>query len=134
MLTLHSRQIDVPRQKLLEALKKNEAIHYREYQEAMGNYYIALNDQLIAAVNKLQELNFTDHDAIRRIRVDFDAPVSHAEDYRKAIQMLEFSHSEHITVDESAFEAYVNNNWPWQQNFFANSSKYKGLAASAAVK
>lgn len=132
MLSLHSRTISVPRPKLLNSLKQNEAIHAEEYKTAMGDYLIALKAQLATAVEKANAINIFDNlEDVRKIKVDFDAPISHAEDYRKAIQMLEFSTSDVIEIDEAAFEAYVNNNWPWKQNFIGNAMKYATLSGRA---
>lgn len=132
MLTLHNRSISVPRLKLLESLRENQAKHASEYAQAITDYHIALEVELKKALKAVKAITTDTIEQVRKVSVDFDAPVSHLADYRKAIQMLEFSTVESIEVDEASFEAYVNNNWPWKNAFVGNALKYSAL--SGAIK
>lgn len=128
MLTLHSRTITVSRLKLLESLRANSKKHTSEYDNAIKDYHTSLSLELKKALKIIAAITDNNIESVRKVKIDFDAPISHSEDYRKAIQMLEFSNSDNIEVDESAFEAYVNNNWPWQKMFFENAVKYATLS------
>ena len=48
-------------------------------------------------------------------------PTHHLEDYDRAIKMLEFSVADKVTLAVADFDAYVQNNWKWKEQFEASN-------------
>jgi hypothetical protein len=44
-------------------------------------------------------------------------PVNYLEDYDRAINMLEFSVADKVTLNAQDFDAYARNNWKWKSEF-----------------
>jgi hypothetical protein len=44
-------------------------------------------------------------------------PVNYLEDYDRAINMLEFSVADKVTLSVNDFDAYARNNWKWKTEF-----------------
>lgn len=118
MLTLNRQEINISRDVLLNALRKNMAIHQAEYDEAYKAYCQAVIKALAAALERAKGGDMT------KVDVNITAPTSHIDDYQSAITMLEHSKDESIPIDGPAFKAYVENNWPWRNQFLMVSASY----------
>jgi hypothetical protein len=55
------------------------------------------------------------------------APVNYADNYSRAIRMLELSVEDTIDVEEHIFNQLVLDEWGWKQQFVAQSAMYKTL-------
>lgn len=53
-------------------------------------------------------------------------PTSHLDEYDEVIAMMEMSVDETISLDSSAFQQYVLDNWTWKKNFIGSVTKYLG--------
>lgn len=47
-------------------------------------------------------------------------------DTQEAIDMLEYSVNETITLDSTSFKAYIKNEWDWTDSFRSYASSLKG--------
>lgn len=131
-MTMRNRQINVNRQELIDALKKNLTDHAAAYQEAVLDYHAQMKRLASGFAADLEAMDDRRGDhvdlakSLAKLRFQFPAaPVSHEKEYERAIKMLEFSQDETILIDEELFNAYVLNEWAWTAQFFASNATYK---------
>jgi hypothetical protein len=130
-LGLHSQSVNVPRDKLLAALKENLTKHQKDYVQAVINYRLALQADLTAALVQANDPK----SRLDKIKVDFSHPTSYASQYQQVIDMLEWSTDETINLDSQAFRSYIKDEWSWKSSFETSNSTYatKASAFSGAV-
>ena len=58
-------------------------------------------------------------------------PENHTRDYERVIQMLERSLDETVSLSETDFRAYVQDDWDWKRAFLTSSAQYSPDAARA---
>lgn len=123
----HNRTINIKRSELLEALQKNLELHTEQYKEACADYEVYVLKSLQNLVKKAKKgvLNRADNE---QFRFTPSPPVSHESDYREAIEMLEYSVEDTITIDGESFKAFVKNEWKWSSAFEISSALYKTLS------
>lgn len=125
-ISLHSQEVTVDRFKLLDTLKHNRDIHISEYAEALINYRKSLQIDLSDAIMEARDESVD----LSKIRVQFNVPQSHVAEYDNIIEMLEMSVHKDISLDNTAFKAYVKDDWAWKQGFSLLNSTYATKAAS----
>ena len=123
MLTANSKQVNVSRSELIEKLRINLEIHKKDFEEAMQGYRIKLHSDLYDAY--IASAEHVTPEALQKIRVDFNYPVSHENDYNEIIAMMKMSVDENINLDMHSFKSYVLNEWSWSQAFNGLTSMYK---------
>jgi hypothetical protein len=116
--------IRMPKGRLLEALAQNLKAHELEHEQAYMGYRRTLA-KLIAELAK----NVEDDDRPLNNRVyklvGHPEPKSHADDYRRAINMLEAHDGDTIDLDNDSYRCYVEDEWDWQGNFKSTNSNYR---------
>jgi hypothetical protein len=113
------REVEVNKLDLLVKLKENKAKHISEHKEARKVY----NEKLIEWAEQL----ILDTKANREVIPWFkeDVPTSFEEEYKLAIDMLEWStETDTVLLTQNEFKQYVNDEWNWSQGFKATNSKY----------
>ena len=118
---MHSVKIN--RLELLKIVKENATKHVADYDEAVIDFKaavikVAKANLKIANSGELEKFNFQRMPA---------APVNYAENYTRAIRMLELSVEDTIEVEEHVFNQLVLDEWGWKQQFVAQSALYKSL-------
>lgn len=126
---IRSQTVNVSRRDLLEALELNLEKHKKAYAQAVINYRKALQVDLTAALIQANDPN----SQISKIKVEFNHPVSYANQYQKAIDMLKLSVDETINIDSDSFFAYFKDEWSWKSGFDLANSIYARKAASAHI-
>lgn len=58
-------------------------------------------------------------------------PVNYLEDYDRAINMLEFSVADKVTLTVNDFDAYARNNWKWKETFGASNLSFVNACSGA---
>lgn len=115
-------QITVSRADLLNALRDNREKHVAEYKEAE----FAFRETLIAKLKEsLAAVEVHGEDPRKHMVLSLDIPQSHQRDYDIAIRMLEMSRDETITIDETKYLQYVEDDWNWKAHFAATTQVYK---------
>jgi hypothetical protein len=127
------RSVNIGTQELLEIVTKNLATHIADYNEAMEGYRREFGDVLkknavisrknFALFNK--DPNISPDKLIRLIPIP-PTPRSYADEYKRAIRMLELSADVVTSVEDDVFNQLVLDEWSWKQNFVGMTSLYKG--------
>ncbi len=120
--------IKVSKTTLLATLRTNRDKHRQIFLEAQQGYREAVIAELD---NMLAEAK-----AGKKIRrsVTLTEPMDQTKDYDRAIQMLEMSVDETITLEEEDFREYVQDEWRWKGQFNLSNVRYsKSLSDEIAA-
>lgn len=116
------------RHEILEKLKANREIHDKVVREAQigfrGRWLKMLGDEL-AKTEAGEQVSAYLH---------LSVPVSHLDDFDRAIEMFEMTTDDEIVLDERSFQAYVRNKWDWQRDFLVSNSAYSATAAKLSAE
>lgn len=118
------KTVKMNRKNLLDIVKANAKKHQEEYLEAVQDYKV-----LVAKLAKanLKLANTGDLTEIEKMKKIPSAPVAYADNYSRAIRMLELSVEDTIDVEEHIFNQLVLDEWGWKQSFVAASALYKSM-------
>jgi hypothetical protein len=136
------REVEVPREQLVKALKANRTKHIAEYNAAMAGYkeqamasLIKLKASILAQVERnfgviakrIEELDpeepLGDHvSLVSSTSFSLRMPQSHEKDYDVAIGMAEWEVNPTIKLPQSLFQCFVMDDWDWK-NAFATLNK-----------
>ena len=103
---------------LVRIIKANWQQHALDYDKAMILFrteYLERMDAIKADAEKT---------GTYRQNVGVREPVSFEQDYKRAVEMLELSCDEEITLDEQTYDRLVNDNWEWKHEFTNNTMMY----------
>lgn len=117
------KDLEYPRKKLIEILKKNREAHKAEFKKAMEEYKIAI----VKAAEELLENIKNGDDSTKRL--DVVKPVDHSNHYDRAIAMFELATADNIELKQEVFEQLVLDQWDWKDQLAQASmsnSKYLG--------
>lgn len=112
------KTVKVRQQALLGKLRENLRKHEQDYREAMEGYQAEAVRQ---CQHQLEAFRANQH---HQMQWSLLIPVSHEEDYKKVIAMLEMSVDETIDLSSSEFDAYVRDCWQWKGGFEMSKSLY----------
>lgn len=115
--------VKMNRLELLKIVKANAKKHVTDYDEAVIDYKaavikVAKANLKIANTGELEKLVFQKMPT---------TPVNYADNYTRAIRMLELSVEDTIDVEEHIFNQLVLDEWGWKQAFTAQAAFYKSL-------
>ena len=116
--------VKMNRLELLAIVKQNATKHVADYDEAVEDYKLAVAK--IAKAN-LKLANTAELEQIRKMKTIPQSPANYADNYSRAIRMLELSIEDTIDVEEHIFNQLVLDEWGWKQQFVAQSAMYKTL-------
>lgn len=125
-----------PVEDLITTLTQNRNRHLETYEQAYDAYQEKMQDEAKKAAKEAEkfflrlakrakqgaEIQHRHRQLIHT--VDLEAPVSHVDDYNRALEMLHRTSDANIELDDHNFSRYVLDEWPWQQEFTANTSSY----------
>ena len=112
--------VTIEKSKLLAKLKENREEHKRIYEQALVNWEKAVKQNILAVI---YEFNAKKHLNLSKI-TQLSKPVSYVTEYDDAIQLVEWTESDTITLEQREFNQYVLDKWQWMRNFAANSTAY----------
>jgi len=113
---------------LIEAVKKQRAVHAEEYKAAMEGWrsrMMALGRELMDKGPKLAKFP-------RALRNSIEVPKSHDEDFAVAIQMLEMSVDDKIELDQDDYAQLVLGKWRWRDEWAMSNRAYIGGRSGTA--
>ena len=118
------KNVKMNRLELLKIVKENATKHVHDYDEAVQDYKIGVlkvagTNLKLAKTGELEKFA-----AFQRMPA---TPVNYADNYTRAIRMLELSVEDTIEVEEHIFNQLVLDEWGWKQSFVAQSALYKSL-------
>ncbi len=123
MLTTRTQYISMNREVLLEKIKENYQIYLQELKETQKDYEDLVRSFAARLNDKIRQGIF--HKDF--IYFNTNPPINYSEKYETVIEMLEYSTSHDIELDQSAFKSYVKNQWDWTENFKQYSASLKGM-------
>lgn len=108
-----------PVSKILAIVKKNRAVHEKEYKEALAGYRIKM-------VAKLRGM-LTDAVALKDViqHIDLARPSSHLTEYDRAVQMFTLTNQKKVTLDSATFAQLIMDEWSWKSQFTTTNARYK---------
>jgi hypothetical protein len=124
------QEVRLKKAKLLEIIGKNREEHHAIFLEAQKKYRevaIKLLDRQLAAAREGKP--FMLHEFVALVQ-----PVDHTTDYDRAIQMLELSVDDVITLNRADFVNLVQDQWQWTQQWATTSSRYVDSAKLRALQ
>jgi len=110
--------IEVEKDRLLATLKQNRDSHREEFLRAQ--------DVFRRRVIEAFESRLADARDGKKVRlfISMPEPEDHTLDYEAAIQMVEWSIGDTVTVTQGDFRRFVLNQWEWEQSYVANTMSY----------
>lgn len=118
------RNVKMNRLELLKIVKENATKHVADYDQAVADYKVAV---VKLAKANLKLANTADLEQIQKIKNVPHTPANYADNYSRAIRMLELSVEDTIEIEEHIFNQLVLDEWGWKQQFVAQSALYKSL-------
>lgn len=115
--------VKMNRMELLEIVKQNATKHVADYDEAVIDYKVGV---LKVAKANLKIANTGELDKFVFNKMP-PAPVNYADNYNRAIRMLQLSVDDVIELEDHIFNQLVLDEWGWKQQFVAQSALYKTL-------
>lgn len=114
------QSVSMEKTRLRERVQENRDKHRQVYEKAMKGYTRAaigfFEEQLARAVEGKQfQSAFLE-----------PMPTDHTDDYDAALDMLDMSVDDVITLGEREFKQYVRDEWGWKREFVATSMGYIG--------
>ncbi len=122
--------IVVRKSDLKTKLAANLGKHQAEFQSALAGFYKVLSQKL---TEKLSDIEMG-KDVAAQVSMPAIKPVSHAEDYERALQMLDWEIREDIMLDEDEFKNLVEDKWQWRESFSSSSSSYSPSSSSRSSR
>lgn len=116
--------IKMKRLELLKIVKENATKHVADYDEAVEDYKLGV---VKVAKANLKIANSGELEKFSTFQRMPAAPVNYAENYSRAIRMLELSVEDVIEIEDHTFNQLVLDEWGWKQAFVAQSALYKSL-------
>ena len=117
--------VDIPREVLVDKLKKNREKHQREYNTAMQGYVETLIEELEA---KLADVKAAKD--ITKLYYQPAVPEKHLDEYDEAIEMYEMTVEQVIRLPRSDFRQLVRDNWDWKRGWTASNTAYISKASA----
>jgi len=145
-MTPENKNFEFPynRQKLLDKIKENKDKHVAAYEEAWKGYLIEVAEQLekIAkdARANLKTLNGKEwevgddklhHEVKTHFAVNAQWPQSHADEYDRVIDMLDFTDIDEVVLTQQEFNQYVRDEWQWSRVFNETAGAYSAKFRSS---
>lgn len=119
-----SIEVSVRRDELLDRLKKNREKHDVEYHAAMKLWQQCLSETL-QSIDSSACFQFP----TALSRLNSECPVSHVEEYDRAIDIFSMGINDEIKLDSSAFNQFCRDEWDWKQSTATN--RFYRLAVQA---
>lgn len=111
-------KVTVKKGDLLDVVIGNRTKHIAEFAETDRKYRAAL----VTALEGLLETARTGVDCPHGVKLD--KPESHEGDYDRVIRMLQMCVPDLVTISETQFRQYVQDEWSWSNQFKNVSASY----------
>lgn len=118
------KTVIVERKRLASTLASNLETHQREFAEARRGYESTridlirkLKDVAVVASSADTESNRKAlHEAYGAFS-NLEKPVDHSNEYKQAIQVMEWETRDKVELSINDFECYVQDSWNWKRQF-----------------
>ena len=114
------KEVRIHKAKLLEIVTKNRGEHRQIFLDAQKAY----RDKAIAVLDEQLKLAREGAPFVLNKITELSAPEDHTKDYDRAIEMLELSVDDVITLSTSDFANLVQDLWGWSRQWAMSNSAY----------
>ena len=104
--------IRVKRETALTKIKENADIHWADYKEALAGYKLKLKEHF-EQCGLVLNMSMDKAEDVPHFKQMPRAPQHHSEEYKKFIQMLEWSEDEYIYLEQDEFQKLIMDEWDW---------------------
>lgn len=120
-----SREVKIPRTKLIEKMKENRAQHAETYEQAMDGYRRKVVEVLQSALYAAQAVKEKGEGVASLSQITrLTKPSEYLQAYDEAIELFEWDQRETLKLSVEEFRKYVLDKWDWKDSFEANSTAY----------
>ena len=130
-------ELQFPTTDVLDKLKTNRKRHAEAYAEAVEGHREAVKKKYKEAIEKYQEelAKLVDGGEVKYFMVEAAPGVSpqHLDEYDTAIEMLEMTSEDTLTLTQTQFHCYVRDKWTWTNNFLGNA-RYSNTVAMLSAE
>jgi len=116
--------VDIPRETLVDKLRRNREKHKQDYQTALEGFRQSVIEDLEAKLEKAR-----DGKDVERNMPNIK-PESHLEEYDEAIEMYTMTVEQIIKLPQSDFRQLVRDNWSWKQSWSTSNTGYISKASA----
>jgi cobalamin biosynthesis Co2+ chelatase CbiK len=135
-MLINGKPLKFPTNTVLSRLKENRDKHMSDYTEAMVGFRSERSSLYTAAAVVMNSpVNGSDFEAVKKRHRDVSTamhninqlvrPVSHQNDYDRAIDMLSSCSEKEVEMDGQTFDQYMRDEWKWKQDFATSTANYK---------
>ncbi len=110
--------IKVNKAELLEILVANLKKHESIYEKAFSNFRKKAIKEMEKNLKVAQKGGKVD------LHISLPYPENHSDDYKRVIGMLQMSIEDSVSMTDSEYQTYVQDQWHWQRSFVANTVSY----------
>jgi hypothetical protein len=114
------KEVRIKKQTLLDILKKNRQEHRDIFLAAQKEY----RKQAIKVLDEQLSLAREGKPFVLATVTALIAPEDHTKDYDRAVEMLELSEDEVITLSTADFSNLVQDQWSWSRQWAFSNSHY----------
>jgi len=111
-----NRTITVNKQKLMDKIKENKENHIVEYEKAVAAYKKEALKQLEKQINAVNNGSL-------EARLNLITPIDNRTNYDKILDMFEWEEEELVTLEQSEFNEYVQD-----ETEFARQAKFSNMS------
>ncbi len=111
-------KVTIKKSALLETLRRNSDQHQRDFNLSWAGFLITAKEEMLKNLSALETTGKV------HLTISIQTPSNHVKDYERVIRMLEMSVADEITISESQFIQYVQDEWSWKGSFTAMSTAY----------
>ncbi len=124
------KEVKIKKSDLLKKIKDNRRKHVEEYKAAVEGYKEEALKEVKEGMKKLERqiknLEKGEMLAIASVHFNLPVPENHEKEYDQAIEMLDMSVDDVLTISYNEFSQYVLDRWEWiERAKFVNSSYIK---------
>jgi hypothetical protein len=117
-------EVVVSKAELLTILEKNREQHKKDAEDALNGYYIEAKEKFLNALEAIRERKDIPH-------INLFKPVSHVEQYDRAIGMLKMHVNDTVTLSMEEYASYVDDEWDWKHQWQLSNTAYLSKVRSA---
>lgn len=124
------KEVKIHKKDLLKKIKENRRKHIEEYNAAVEGYKEEALKEVKEGLKRLERQikNLEKGEMLHLASIHFNLPVpeNHEKEYDQAIEMLNMSVDDVLTLTYNEFAQYVLDRWEWiERAKFVNSSYIK---------
>lgn len=120
-------QVTVSKDRLRTALTENRAAHVEAFDAVWEAFRKKAEADCHAMYQQIIDARKGDH---IRLSLALQVPENHADDYDRALQMLDWEQESTVVLSEHEFAELIQDDWGWKRQFATTGFAYMGDTAA----